>query len=261
MEDDSLLANFTDNNLEWFSQFGVRFSKGFYGFLKKMEKVLPKEIEDLENQLGMPGADKDELTKKIAEKKKNIEEVKENLEKWSPDKFEKLSKRAQNLHNKAFTTNIDDPDYHKVEEMTYSDNGKERTTKVPKGDILHQFRKDVKEGKLPTVSWVVAPQKFSDHPSAPWYGAWYVSEVLDILTQNPEVWKKTIFILNYDENDGYFDHIPPFVAPNPNDPDNGKASTGLDVTGEFVTTEQEMRAGFEKKDSRPVRLAWGTGFR
>ena len=258
VEDDSLLANFTDNNLEWFSQFGVRFSKGFYGFLKKMEKVLPKEIEELEKQLDMPGANKEELAKKIAEKKKDVEEVKENLEKWSPDKFKKLSERAQNLHNKAFTTNIDDPDYHKVEEMSYSDNGEERTTKVPKGDVLHQFRKDVKEGKLPTVSWVVAPQKFSDHPSAPWYGAWYVSEVMDILTQHPEVWKKTIFILNYDENDGYFDHVPPFVAPNPNDPDNGLASTGLDVTGEFVTTEQEMRAGFEKKDSRtsPVGLGY-----
>jgi phospholipase C len=36
--------------------------------------------------------------------------------------------------------------------------------------------------------------------------AWHVSEVMDILTKNPKVWKKTIFILTYDENDGYFDH-------------------------------------------------------
>src|SRR5690625_6626030 len=80
---------------------------------------------------------------------------------------------------------------------------------VPKGDVLYQFRKDVDEGKLPAVSWVVAPGKFSDHPGYPWYGAWYISEVMSILTKNPEVWKKTIFIINYDENDGYFDHIPP----------------------------------------------------
>jgi phospholipase C len=52
------------------------------------------------------------------------------------------------------------------------------------------------------VSWLVAPQKFSDHPSAPWYGAWYVSEAMNILTENPDVWKKTIYILNYDDNDG-----------------------------------------------------------
>ncbi len=69
---------------------------------------------------------------------------------------------------------------------------------MPKGDILHQFRSDVNEGKLPTVSWIVAPENFSDHPGAAWYSAWYLSEVMDILTKNPEVWKKTILVLTYD---------------------------------------------------------------
>ncbi len=105
--------------------------------------------------------------------------------------------------------------YHELTTLKYKDGDTEREVNIPKGDILHQFREDVKSGSLPTVSWLVAPEKFSDHPSSAWYGAWYVSEVLDILTQNPEVWKKTIFILTYDENDGYFDHVPPFVAPNP----------------------------------------------
>ncbi|MBC7458559.1 MAG: DUF756 domain-containing protein, partial [Bdellovibrionaceae bacterium] len=53
------------------------------------------------------------------------------------------------------------------------------------------------------------------------------SEAIDILTKNPEVWKKTIFILTYDENDGYFDHLPPFVAPKPDDASTGKVSEGL----------------------------------
>ena len=66
---------------------------------------------------------------------------------------------------------------------------------MPKGDVLHQFRNDVDNGELPMVSWLVAPCAFSDHPGSPWYGAWYVSEVLDILTKNPEQWKKTIFIV------------------------------------------------------------------
>ncbi|MEJ0105097.1 MAG: alkaline phosphatase family protein [Bacteroidota bacterium] len=35
---------------------------------------------------------------------------------------------------------------------------------VPKGDVLHQFRDDVTNGNLPTVSWIVAPENFSDHP-------------------------------------------------------------------------------------------------
>src|SRR4030095_11821797 len=28
---------------------------------------------------------------------------------------------------------------------------------------------------------------------------------------NPEVWSKTVFLLNYDENDGLFDHMPPYL--------------------------------------------------
>ncbi|WP_020532953.1 phosphocholine-specific phospholipase C [Flexithrix dorotheae] len=258
VEDSSLLANFTDNNLEWFSQFGVRFSPGHYEYLIKRQKELPKELKVLEKKLVKAGSDKAELTKEIAAKKEDIAQLSEYLKNWNPEQYKRLSEREKKLHQKAFTTNIGDPDYHKVEEMAFTDNGEERITKVPKGDILHQFRKDVKEGNLPTVSWVVAPQKFSDHPSAPWYGAWYVSEVMDILTQNPEVWKKTIFILNYDENDGYFDHVPPFVAPDPNDSDNGKISTGLDVTGEFVTKADEMKEGFKEKDARtsPVGLGY-----
>jgi phospholipase C len=93
---------------------------------------------------------------------------------------------------------------------------------IPKGDVLHQFRKDVGTGHLPAVSWLVAPENFSDHPSSAWFGAWYVAEALNILTRNPEVWKKTVFVLTYDENDGYFDHVPPFVAPDPDNPESGK---------------------------------------
>jgi phospholipase C len=95
---------------------------------------------------------------------------------------------------------------------------------VPKGDVLHQFRADVDSGKLPTVSWLVAPERFSDHPGSAWYGEWYLAKVMEILTRRPEVWKKTVFILTYDENDGYFDHVPPFVPPHPAEPDSGKVS-------------------------------------
>jgi phospholipase C len=87
----------------------------------------------------------------------------------------------------------------------------------------------------------VAPQNFSDHPGAPWYGAWYLSEAMDILTKNPEVWKKTIFILCYDENDGYFDHVPPFVPPVPGKPETGRVSPGIDVTMEHLTLEEDLK--------------------
>jgi phospholipase C len=121
---------------------------------------------------------------------------------------------------------------------------------IPKGDVLHQFRRDVETGNLPAVSWLVAPEKFSDHPSSAWYGAWYLAEALDILTRNPEVWKKTIFVLTYDENDGYFDHVPPFVAPDPDNAESGRVSSGIDTGVEYLHLEQDLTR-------RPQREARG----
>jgi phospholipase C len=126
--------------------------------------------------------------------------------------------------------------------------------------VLYQLREDVRSGNLPMVSWLTAPENFSDHPSAPWYGAWYVSEVLDILTHNPEVWKKTIFILAYDENDGYFDHVPPFTAAHPHRQDTGKVSEGIDTRVDYVTLEQEQeRKDFPEPFGRECSI--GLGFR
>ncbi|HLY35196.1 MAG TPA: alkaline phosphatase family protein, partial [Candidatus Limnocylindria bacterium] len=36
---------------------------------------------------------------------------------------------------------------------------------------------------------------------------------LSALTSNPEVWAKTALIVTYDENGGFFDHVPPPVPP------------------------------------------------
>lgn len=256
-DDSSLLANFSDNNLEWFSQYNVRFSPGFYEYLVHQKPILEKEIADFEENGAPEGADED-YPKKIQEKRRQLEVAKEYLINFHPDKFDQLSDFEKNIHQKAFGRNTGDADFHRTEKIKYSENGEEREVEVPKGDILHQFRKDVNEGNLPAVTWLVAPQKFSDHPSAPWYGAWYVSEVLDILTQNPEVWKKTIFILNYDENDGYFDHQPPFVVPDPKNPAEGLISEGVGTDGEYVYREDEKAAGFEVEDCRtsPVGLGY-----
>ena len=259
-EDDSWLTNFTDNNLEWFKSYNVRFHKAHYDFLQKRAEELPAEIEQLEAELKKVRRNKGaKLEKKLKQKQEQIVKYKQELIDWSPENFAKLSDKEKSLHLKAFTTNVNDPDYHKTEMFTYDDKGAERKLLLPKGDVLHQFREDVDAGKLPTVSWLVAPQYFSDHPSAPWFGAWYVSEVLDILTKNPEVWKKTLFILNYDENDGYFDHVPPFVSPNPNDAQSGKASAGINTAAEYVTLEEELnRKDLDKGDAResPVGLGY-----
>jgi phospholipase C len=78
----------------------------------------------------------------------------------------------------------------------------------------NDFVADVKSGSLPSVSWLIPPLGFDEHPSsAPANGMWFTSLVLDALTSNPEVWSKTAFFLMYDENDGWFDHVPPPTAP------------------------------------------------
>ncbi|MEU4065312.1 phosphocholine-specific phospholipase C [Streptomyces wedmorensis] len=78
-------------------------------------------------------------------------------------------------------------------------------------DIL---RADVQAGRLPQVSWIAAPEAFSEHSNWPSnYGAWYIAQVLDALTSNPDVWARTALFITYDENDGFFDHVvPPFVG-------------------------------------------------
>ncbi|MEB8341951.1 phosphocholine-specific phospholipase C [Streptomyces endophyticus] len=94
-------------------------------------------------------------------------------------------------------------------------------------DIL---RADVKADKLPKISYVAAPEAFSEHPNFPTnYGAWYISQVLDALTSNPEVWSKTALFITYDENDGYFDHVVPPYPPRSADDGRSTVDTGLDV--------------------------------
>ncbi|MDH0863964.1 phospholipase C, phosphocholine-specific [Mitsuaria sp. GD03876] len=106
---------------------------------------------------------------------------------------------------------------------------------------LDLLRDDVINNRLPAVSWVVATAEGSEHPgpSSPAQGADYTSKVLDALTANPDVWAKTVLFINFDENDGFFDHMPPPAAPsyvtwnaNPAQAVLAGAST-VDTTGEY----------------------------
>jgi len=256
-EEEDWLANFTDNNLEFFKQYNVRLHPQHLAFLDKMGEALPVEIKKLQKELRKNPADKG-LSEQLQKKHQQMEQVLKAKKIYNKDKFDELSDFEKSIHKRAFVTNVDDPDYHKLSSLSYDDEGVRREVKLPKGDIFHQFRTDVNKGELPTVSWLVAPCNFSDHPGAPWYGAWYVSEALDILTRNPDVWKKTIFILTYDENDGYFDHVPPFIPPRTDRPYTGAASAGIDTTAEWVTLEQKEQKGM-KEDERwesPIGLGY-----
>jgi phospholipase C len=106
-------------------------------------------------------------------------------------------------------------------------------TNVANGDphaFFDVLKQDVAAGTLPQVSWIVAPEAYSEHPNwIPNYGAWYVSQVLDILTSNPDLWSQTALFITYDENDGLFDHMVPPTPPA--DPSLGASTvdTSLEV--------------------------------
>lgn len=260
-EEKSMLGNFGCNPLEYFANFNVKFNPAYVASLQSQVATLPKEILDLKTKAAdgsLKEALRNKALKDITAKEMVFENATRELKQWTKANYEQLSLKDKSLNNRAFTKNSGDKNYRQLTTLNYLDGTTKREAVVPKGDLLHQLREDVKRDKLPTVSWIVPPGRFSDHPSAPWYGAWYVSEVIDILTQNPEIWKKTIFILTYDENDGYFDHIPPFVAPDPKNPETGKCSKGIDTSVEFVRLDQELKETYSNDAARggPIGLGY-----
>jgi phospholipase C len=93
------------------------------------------------------------------------------------------------------------------------------------------FAADVASGTLPSVSWITPNLAMCEHPAAPpEWGEYLVQQILDTLVSNPGVWAQTVFLVVYDENGGFFDHVPP-VTP--------KAGTA----GEYLTGTLPSSAG------------------
>ncbi|MET7983061.1 phosphocholine-specific phospholipase C [Streptomyces sp. NPDC005281] len=114
-------------------------------------------------------------------------------------------------------------------------------TDARKGEgFFDQLRADVQGGTLPQISWIAAPEAFTEHPNWPAnYGAWYISQVLDALTSDPEVWSRTALFVTYDENDGFFDHlVPPFP---PQSAAQGRST--VDVGPDLYTGDASHAAG------------------
>ncbi len=113
---------------------------------------------------------------------------------------------------------------------------------MPDGGFLGTFKEDITQGQLPQVSWLVAPATYSEHPgpSSPVQGAWYIQEVLNALTERPEIWSQTVFLINFDENDGFFDHVPSPSAPS--------IDVSGEVCGKSTLTEAQMSYEYATHD-------------
>ena len=114
------------------------------------------------------------------------------------------------------------------------------------------FQADCLAGTLPQVSWVLASLTQSEHPpAAVTAGEAVAAQILQALTSNPALWAKTALFITYDENGGFFDHVPPPTAP-PGTPD------------EFVTipdAQLQTTAGAADSTGKLWRGPIGLGFR
>lgn len=111
-------------------------------------------------------------------------------------------------------------------------------------NLANAIRADVVGGTLPQVSWVVTNQAFSEHPEgAPNDGAYYIQQVLEALNADPDVFNSTVVIIDYDENDGQFDHVPPPV-PAAGEKDEFFRETSGSPAQEGVTKPMPVGLGF-----------------
>jgi phospholipase C len=80
--------------------------------------------------------------------------------------------------------------------------------------LVAAFRDDIANGRLPQISWIVTAEALSEHPtSEPSTGEHVTAGLINALVDHPEVFARTIFILNYDEAGGFYDHMAPPVPP------------------------------------------------
>ncbi len=121
---------------------------------------------------------------------------------------------------------------------------------------LDMLKRDVAANQLPQVSWIVAPAAYSEHPdpSSPYQGAEYTAQLLDALTANPAVWSKTVLIINFDENDGLFDHVPP-PAPPARDATRTYGATTIPADDEYHVKSQDA------SDAVYLNRPYGLGMR
>lgn len=124
---------------------------------------------------------------------------------------------------------------------------------------LDRLREDVVGGRLPQVSYVIATAKGSEHPgpSSPAQGAAYTAAVLDALTADPAVWARTALLVMFDENDGFFDHVPPPAPPSRDADGSVRGGSTVDLAGEHHLVPSRGDAALEKPDYRG--RAYGLG--
>ncbi|SKB93200.1 phospholipase C [Parapedobacter luteus] len=135
---------------------------------------------------------------------------------------------------------------------------------------LEDLANDVKNNRLPQVSWILPSQSNSEHPgapSSPYRASNFTHQVLSAITSNPEVWSKTVFFLTFDENDGLFDHLPAPAVPSYNLDGTLAGKSTLELAGMYFHNDKDNlddmeaeRVYIDKRDTISGNLRpWGMG--
>ncbi|GAB3018518.1 phospholipase C, phosphocholine-specific [Niabella terrae] len=128
---------------------------------------------------------------------------------------------------------------------------------------LEDLKNDVLKGKLPEVSWVLPSQKDSEHPgapSSPYRAADFTHRILEAITANPEVWSKTVFFVTFDENDGFFDHLPAPAVPSYNLDGSLAGKSTVDIKGMYFNNSGSQKNYIDPRDTISGQLRpWGMG--
>ncbi|MGK4580732.1 alkaline phosphatase family protein [Kitasatospora sp. HPMI-4] len=176
--------NFYDNNLE----FHAEFKRIFRALLK--DAGLPAPYQSLFD-----------FYEYLQGNKKDDKPTPQQVEDWLAAlerQVAKLPEPDRQLYERGLRR-------HRTEERHEKD--------TPRG-FVQAFLDDIKAKKLPQVSYLVAAARDTEHPdNPPGPGQEVVYQVLKAIAEDPEIWKSTVLLLSYDENDGLFDHVPPPVPP------------------------------------------------
>jgi phospholipase C len=124
---------------------------------------------------------------------------------------------------------------------------------------IGELAADVAAGALPAVSWVLPTPAQSEHPGAsnPDAGAFFISQVLDAITANPTTWSQTVFFVLFDENDGFFDHLPPPAVPSYTAAGVLAGGSTVSLAGEYFDGSNYLDPSNVTGTTRP----WGMGAR
>jgi phospholipase C len=109
-------------------------------------------------------------------------------------------------------------------------------------DIVAALDADMAAGNLSQVSYLIAPAFQSEHAAYhPSIGEDLSARILKVVSSYPDLYAKTLFVLNYDEQGGFFDHSWTPTAPQ-TQPGDGLST--VNTTGEVTSLELPIGLGF-----------------